>query len=343
MRSGRILRSAAVLTAAPVAVAGLAMAPASAHGTLGNPISRIAACFEEGPENPQSEACRQLVAENGTQPLYDWNEVNIADAAGRHQEVIPDGELCSAGRDKYSGLDNPGEWRSTEMPSGGEFTFEYSVTAPHRGAIEYYVTTDDWDPTTPLTWAELEPEPFAVHQDPVAENGTYSITADLPQKSGQHLVYTIWQRSDSPEAFYTCSDVTFGAGGTPTTTGAADDGGFEAPASEEGHGADHADHAVENTSDEAGAESTENGTGAEEGADGTGDESAAETDTAEEELDASPAAAHSDHDGGQAEAALPRTGSAVTGLFVAALALMASGAGAIHLARRRRGSAEPSA
>ncbi|MFE3461964.1 lytic polysaccharide monooxygenase [Nocardiopsis aegyptia] len=340
MRFGRVLRSAAVLTAAPVAIAGLAAAPASAHGTLGNPISRIAACFEEGPENPRSEVCRRLVAENGTQPLYDWNEVNIANAAGRHQEIIPDGELCSAGRDKYSGLNNPGEWRSTEMPSGGEFTFEYSVTAPHRGAIEYYVTTDDWDPATPLTWAELEPEPFAVHQDPVAENGTYSITADLPRKSGQHLIYTIWQRSDSPEAFYTCSDVTFGADGAAPATDAAGDG-FEAPASEEGHGADHADHAVEDTADEAGAADAANGTGAEEGTGGAETGTAVEADTAEDELDASPAAAHSAHGGGQAEAALPRTGSAVTGLFAAAIVLMASGAGAIHLARRRRGPAGP--
>lgn len=340
MRFGRVLRSAAVFTAVPVAVTGLATAPASAHGTLGNPVSRIAACFEEGPENPRSEVCRRLVAENGTQPLYDWNEVNIADAAGRHQEIIPDGRLCSAGRDKYSGLDDPGEWRSTQMPSGGEFSFEYSVTAPHRGAIEYYVTTDDWDPTTPLTWAELEPEPFAVHQDPVAENGTYSITADLPQKSGQHLIYTIWQRSDSPEAFYTCSDVTFGAGGTAAPAETAGDDGFEAPAAEEGHGADHA---AEDTTADSGAESgapDEEGT---DGADGTESDDTVEADTAERDLDASPAAAHNDHGDGQAEAALPRTGSAVTGLFAAAIVLMASGAGAIHLARRRRGPAGPAA
>jgi chitin-binding protein len=335
MEFGRALRSAAVLAAAPVMIAGLAAAPASAHGTLGNPISRIAACFEEGPESPRSEACRQLVAENGTQPLYDWNEVNIADAAGRHREIIPDGELCSAGRDKYSGLDRPGEWRSTALPSGGEFTFEYTVTAPHRGAIEYYVTTDDWDPTTPLTWDELEPEPFLTHQDPVAADGVYSITGDLPAKSGRHMIYTIWQRSDSPEAFYTCSDVTFGPAGAATTP-PAEEAGFEAPATGEDHGAGHAGHAEpEGPAEEGPAEAiTEEGA-----ADGSEENGAATEedgeDTAARELDASPAAAHGDHADGRAGSALPRTGSAVTGLFVAALVLMASGAGAIHLARRR--------
>jgi chitin-binding protein len=28
-------------------------------------------------------------------------------------------------------------------------------------------------------------------------------------KTGRHLIYVIWQRSDSPEAFYSCSDVTY--------------------------------------------------------------------------------------------------------------------------------------
>ena len=36
-------------------------------------------------------------------------------------------------------------------------------------------------------------------------------------RTGRQLVYIIWQRSDSPEAFYACSDVTFG-GSTPTPT-----------------------------------------------------------------------------------------------------------------------------
>jgi chitin-binding protein len=81
--------------------------PAAAHGSLTDPVGRAAACHAEGPENPRSAACKALVAAGGTQPLYDWNEVNTGDAAGRHREIIPDGKLCSAGRDKYRGLDLP--------------------------------------------------------------------------------------------------------------------------------------------------------------------------------------------------------------------------------------------
>ena len=36
---------------------------------------------------------------------------NIGTAAGRHKQLIPDGKLCSAGRDKYRGLDLArGDW-----------------------------------------------------------------------------------------------------------------------------------------------------------------------------------------------------------------------------------------
>ena len=41
-------------------------------------------------------------------------------------------------------------------------------------------------------------------------------TVNLPARSGKQVVYSVWQRSDSPEAFYACVDVNFG--GTVTTT-----------------------------------------------------------------------------------------------------------------------------
>ncbi|MGW9554977.1 lytic polysaccharide monooxygenase auxiliary activity family 9 protein [Nocardiopsis sp. NPDC055551] len=326
MRFGRLARSAAVLVAAPIAVTGLVTAPAQAHGTLGDPISRIAACYAEGPENPRSQMCVRLVEENGTQPLYDWHEVNLANADGRHREIIPDGELCSAGRDKYSALDNPGDWASTavtELPSGSEYTFDYTAAVPHAGSIEYYVTTDDWDPSTPLTWDELESEPFAVDDQPAAEDGGYTMTARLPQKSGQHLIYTIWQRTDSPEAFYSCSDVTFGGEGDAVTTAAEETEAFTVdPAAQEALDHAHADHAAETPAEE----------------EVQGEEPEAVEEPAEEKVEESDEAATTDHGthasgGGE----LAETGTAITGLFVTAIALMAAGAGALHLARKRRG------
>ena len=43
-------------------------------------------------------------------------------------------------------------------------------------------------------------------------DGRYHMTAKLPTgKTGSHVIYAIWQRADSTEAFYSCRDVKFGS------------------------------------------------------------------------------------------------------------------------------------
>ncbi|WP_308222644.1 lytic polysaccharide monooxygenase, partial [Kitasatospora sp. A2-31] len=203
--------SVGVIGAAVLAVAATTAGTAAAHGTMTNPVSRVAACYAEGPENPRSQICKDLVAMSGTQPLYDWNEVNIANADGHHQALIPDGKLCSANRDKYKALDLPrADWPATPV-SAGSFTFKFRTTAPHLGTQTVYITKQSWDPTQPLKWSDLDPAPVA--QVPVtrtATDGYYTYAGTLPQRTGRQLLYTIWQRSDSPEAFYSCSDIDFG-------------------------------------------------------------------------------------------------------------------------------------
>ncbi|MFI1972448.1 chitin-binding protein [Streptomyces cinnamoneus] len=202
-----------LLGLAPLTLTVLTAGPAGAHGSLTDPVSRVSACFAEGPEHPRSAACKAMVAAGGTQPLYDWNEVNIGDAAGRHRRIIPDGKLCSAGREKYKGLDLPrADWPGSKL-APGTHTFRYRATAPHRGTFELYVTKDGYDPKKPLTWSDLEAKPFAKVTDPALKDGSYVFRGTVPKKSGRHLIYSIWQRSDSPEAFYTCSDVDFGGSG----------------------------------------------------------------------------------------------------------------------------------
>ena len=66
MPARRTAATAAALGLAPLALTALAAAPASAHGTLGDPVSRVAQCYGEGPESPKSAACRAAVAAGGT-------------------------------------------------------------------------------------------------------------------------------------------------------------------------------------------------------------------------------------------------------------------------------------
>ncbi|MEU6539890.1 lytic polysaccharide monooxygenase [Streptomyces sp. NPDC047000] len=210
----RRLKTAAVITAAgvaPLVLTALAAVPAAAHGTMGDPVSRVAQCYAEGPENPRSAACKAVVAAGGTQALYDWNGIRIGDANGQHQALIPDGRLCSANNDEFKGLDLARtDWPATAVNSGS-YTFRYRVTAPHKGTFTVYLTKSGYDPSKPLAWADLDlAHPVATATDPVAAGGFYTFSGTLPERSGKQLLYAIWQRSDSPEAFYSCSDVTFG-------------------------------------------------------------------------------------------------------------------------------------
>lgn len=216
---------------APFALAGLAAAPALAHGSLTDPVSRVSACFAEGPESPVSAACKAAVAAGGTQALYDWNGVNIANAAGKHRELIPDGKLCSAANDKFKGLDLPrADWPASPVEAG-KHTFKFRATAPHKGSFELYLTKAGYDPTKPLAWSDLEAKPFAQATDPALVDGSYVFEGTIPDGAGRQLIYTVWQRSDSPEAFYACSDVVFG-GGSAGTGGAGGGGQEEKPAGE---------------------------------------------------------------------------------------------------------------
>ncbi|MFE7581039.1 lytic polysaccharide monooxygenase [Streptomyces gardneri] len=249
--------TAAVTASAVLALSGLASGSAFAHGSMTDPVSRVSACYAEGPESPRSAACKAAVAASGTQAFYDWNAVNIANAAGKHRELIPNGKLCSAGNDKYRGLDLArSDWPASKLESGAH-TFRYKGTAPHRGSFELYVTKDGYDPSKPLTWSDLEAKPFATATDPRMESGDYVFQGTVPKKTGRHLIYSIWQRSDSPEAFYTCSDVVFGAdsgGGTapaPTASAPTDDqiedGKDESSVEHGGHGDHDASTGAEET------------------------------------------------------------------------------------------------
>ncbi|MEU3840003.1 lytic polysaccharide monooxygenase [Streptomyces sp. NPDC028635] len=232
MPARRTAATAAALGLAPLALTALAAAPAAAHGTMGDPVSRVSQCYAEGPERPKSAACKAAVAAGGTQALYDWNGIRVGDAAGRHRQLIPDGRLCSANNEEFRGLDLArADWPATGVHSGA-YTFRYRVTAPHKGTFTVYLTQPGYDPARPLGWDDLDlGHPVARATDPVASGGFYTFTGTLPERTGRQLLYAVWQRSDSPEAFYSCSDVTFGAaasGGTapggPASTGTASGG-----------------------------------------------------------------------------------------------------------------------
>ncbi|WP_432155658.1 lytic polysaccharide monooxygenase [Streptomyces sp. bgisy153] len=339
-------RTAAVVAAlglAPLALTALAASPAAAHGSMGDPVSRVAQCYAEGPESPKSAACAAAVAAGGTQALYDWNGVRIGDAGGRHRELIPDGRLCSAGNEAFKGLDLArADWPATGV-SSGSYTFKYRVTAPHKGTFKVYVTKAGYDPTRPLAWSDLDLQhPVATAVDPVATGGFYSFSGTLPERSGRHLLYAVWQRSDSPEAFYSCSDVVFGSGdGSAPAASAPSEEQIEAGADKstiEHHG--HGDDDATTTTDPGRAADGASGdrTGTPDAEAPASDAASAAPAAAPAAADAAPAAAGNAPEAAGAAGNLAETGgdASTTYLAIGGAATLALGSAVLFASVRRR-------
>lgn len=223
-----------VLAAVALLVASLVTttlnAPAAdAHGAMMKPGSRTFLCWQDGltPQGnivPKNSACAGAVGQSGANSLYNWFSVLRSDGAGRTRGFIPDGQLCSGGNPNFAGYDRTGDWPLTHLTSGASFDFSYNAWAAHPGWFYLYVTESGWNPDQPLRWDDLEDQPFlTVDHPPVTGSvgsvqGQYRWTGNFPTgKSGRHIIYSVWKRSDSSETFYGCSDVTFDGGNGEVT------------------------------------------------------------------------------------------------------------------------------
>ncbi|WP_327327337.1 lytic polysaccharide monooxygenase [Streptomyces sp. NBC_01210] len=214
MTAHRTAAAAALAGVLPLLLTAVAAGTAQAHGAPTDPVSRVAACGPEGAQG-RSAACRAAVAANGGSAFDQWDNLRVADVRGRDREVVPDGQLCSAGLDAYRGLNIArADWPTTTLKAGARFTLTYRTTIPHEGTFDLYLTKKGYDPTAPLRWADLSAEPFATATDPKLTDGAYRITGRLPAGlTGRHVLYTVWRNSSTPDTYYSCSDVVL-AGGT---------------------------------------------------------------------------------------------------------------------------------
>jgi len=208
---------------AAVALLGTAVPTwsAAAHGAVDNPISRAAACATNGGPQVGSSACKAAVATSGARAFDAWDNIRVANVRGRDREVIPNGELCSAGIDRYAGLDLArADWPTTKLDDVDSFS--YRTTIPHKGTFKLYITKDSYNPREALTWSTLEQLPFLTVTDPPLRGGAYQLKGEVPRtKSGRHVIYTIWQNSDTPDTYYSCSDVELAVDSVPIAAAAA--------------------------------------------------------------------------------------------------------------------------
>jgi chitin-binding protein len=196
----------------------LAIHEATAHGYVSSPKSRVIQCKEDNIETPQSPACQAAKAA-GTGGLYTPQEVAVGGVKDNHMSFIPDGRLCSANRANLYGMDLArNDWLATSV-SPGVRQFVWTNTAAHKTKyFRYYITPQGYNHTQPLRWSDLT----LIHDSgPAGQEWISTHNVNLPNRTGRHIIYSIWQRdwdTDAAEGFYQCIDVVF-SGGTTSSTG----------------------------------------------------------------------------------------------------------------------------
>ncbi|OZM75040.1 chitin-binding protein [Amycolatopsis antarctica] len=191
--------TAAVIGLSIAGFSVLAAPAASSHGYSDQPPSRQAMCA-----NGTATDCGNI----------QWEPQSVEGPKGFPSAGPEDGSLCSAGNGQFAQLDDPrgGEWPSTKLAAGEDFTFSWTLTAQHSTTdFQYYVTKDGFDPSQPLTRASLESEPFlTVPYDGAKPDAKESHQGAVPAgKSGKHVILSVWTVADTANAFYACSDVEF--------------------------------------------------------------------------------------------------------------------------------------
>ena len=188
------------------------------HGSISDPVSRVYRIFQENPESPQSAVSAAAIATAGTQAFYDWHEISRMvpeydqTSIEPYKSIIPDGQLAGAGREKYAGLDLVrNDWPTTSV-NPGLYPVVFDAWVPHDPSYFLaFITREDWNPSQPLKWDDLEPLPGA--EQAVRDDHYYRFTVDFPQRTGHHILYVIWQRIDpAGEVFFSTSDIDFGDG-----------------------------------------------------------------------------------------------------------------------------------
>ncbi|MDB1090088.1 lytic polysaccharide monooxygenase [Streptomyces sp. ACA25] len=192
--------TSAVLGLGLAAVSVLATSStAHAHGYGTAPTSRQAHCAQGNMSD-----CGNIV----------WEPQSVEGPKGFPQAGPPDGQICSGANGQFSQLDEPrgGSWPATDLTAGQGFTFSWRFTAAHRTTdFRYYITRDGYDPTKPLTRADLESAPFmTVWMGGRQPNQTENHQGSVPTgKSGKHMILAVWDVHDTANAFYSCADVQF--------------------------------------------------------------------------------------------------------------------------------------
>jgi len=171
---------------------------AFSHGYTTAPISRAKHCANTTVQN-----CGAI----------QWEPQSTEGPKGFPGAGPADGKLCSAGLQQFNELNDQraGAWPTTQLTSGQNYTFRWTLTASHATTdFKYYITKQGWNQNAPLTRSALELTPFlTVPFNNARPPSSVSHAGTLPNRTGRHMILAVWTIADTANAFYQCSDVRF--------------------------------------------------------------------------------------------------------------------------------------
>ena len=167
-------------------------------------------------EFPESRAFKCKLNKNSECGSVQWEPQSVEQKSGfPNAPTPPDGKLASGGIASFSPLDvqNENRWAKNTIRAGKN-QFKWFHTAPHKtNNWRYYITKSNWEPNKPLTRESFEAKPFCqVEGHGAAPPKSMTHDCIVPERSGYHVIYGVWEINDTVNSFYQVVDVNFAGG-----------------------------------------------------------------------------------------------------------------------------------
>jgi chitin-binding protein len=134
---------------------------------------------------------------------------------GFPQSGPKDGQLPAGGSSRWTELNEQtaDRWHKVAMkPGKNDFTWFFTAAHPIKD-IKYYITKEGWNPNKVLARDSLDLTPFCVIPSmPRPTTNTITHSCNVPQRTGYHVIYALWDVTDTAATFHKTIDVDFGQG-----------------------------------------------------------------------------------------------------------------------------------
>jgi N-acetylglucosamine-binding protein A len=174
-----------------------------AHGYLSDPPSRSLLCKSGGQVN-----CGPI----------QYEPQSLEGRSGFPSGGPADGTIASAGLSQFGAMDeqSSSRWIKRDIAAGPK-DFNWTHTANHvTRNYRYYITKSGWNQNAPLSRSSFELQPFCVFDGGMRQPPPIGIhPCNIPQRTGYHVILSVWEIGDTTNSFYSVADVQFTGGTNP--------------------------------------------------------------------------------------------------------------------------------